>query len=712
MSRPAIAHKRPVVLVADDDRLTRTITRDALAGDDCEIVEADCGANALEAYERTRPSVVILDLNMPDPDGFAVCAQIRDRYAADLTPILVLSAADSSEAFDRAYGAGATDFMRKPINERLLRHRVHHLLSVSRTVADLRRSQRSLGAAQRIARLGSWEWNSDTDEMHWSDETYRIYGVEPGAAKPSFEAFWEGAHPDERAAVREEVEEALRVAKRFNVEYRVQLADGSVRNVHQRGEVVPDDGRTGSWISGTIQDVTEQIRAQEKIRFLASYDHLTGLANRHLFHELLSRATAAASSRGHQVGLLYIDLDHFKRINDTLGHAAGDQLLQTVAERLRDNVRGGDVVSRVQDDAADPAVSRLGGDEFTVILSEISEPEDAGDVARRILRVLPEMISLDGHEVSVSASIGIVLYPMDGDDVETLVRHADAAMYHAKEHGRNQYEFFSESMNAASLRKLTLETQLREALERDQFTVLYQPRLDVASDKMIGVEALLRWDHPELGSVAPKEFIPLCEETGLIVSIGEWVLRTACAQNKAWQRAGYDPIQVSVNVSTRQFAHHDLKATVTEALRESGLSPDCLELELTESLMLQEDDGTAATLHELRGMGVKIALDDFGTGYSSMSYVIRFPLDALKIDRCIVQNVGSDPAAAGVFTALVSMAHSLSLRVVAEGVDAEDQVQFLRENGCDEMQGFLMSAAVSPEELIPFLEGVKRSETD
>jgi EAL domain-containing protein (putative c-di-GMP-specific phosphodiesterase class I) len=306
--------------------------------------------------------------------------------------------------------------------------------------------------------------------------------------------------------------------------------------------------------------------------------------------------------------------------------------------------------------------------------------------------------------VSVGASIGIALYPLDGEDVDTLVKHADAAMYHAKEQGRNHYQFFSESMNAASLRKLSVETQLCKALERDELYLHYQPQIDVRSGKLIGVEALLRWDNPELGTVQPKELIPVSEDSGLIVPIGEWVLHTACAQNKAWQDAGYGRIRMSVNVSTRQFAHHDLRDTVVRALQSTGLDPHDLELELTESLVLQEDEKTAVALADLRKMGVQIALDDFGTGYSSMSYILRFPLDELKVDRCIIRDVDSDPAAAGVFKAIVSMAHSLNMRVVAEGVDSEEQASFLRESGCDELQGFLISPAVSPEELVRFLE--------
>jgi predicted signal transduction protein with EAL and GGDEF domain len=466
---------------------------------------------------------------------------------------------------------------------------------------------------------------------------------------------------------------------------------------------VADELREGRWVSGTIQDVTEQMRTQEKIRLLANFDSLTGLANRRFFKDQFARALAAARSKGHSVGLLFMDLDRFKQVNDTLGHRAGDALLQHVADRLREHVRGSDMVARDGGESPAPEISRLGGDEFTVLLSKISKPEDAGDVARRVLRVLPQPVRIEGTEVSARISIGIATYPLDGEDVDTLMRNADVAMYHAKERGRNTYEFFSDSMNAASLRKLTLESRLGEALERGELRLHYQPRFDLATREMVACEALLRWHHPELGTVSPAEFIPVSEECGLIHAIGDWVLRVACAQNKAWQDAGYQPLPISVNVSTRQFIERDLREIVATALTEADLAPEHLEIEITENALMHDDEGTAIAFRDLQSMGVRIALDDFGTGYSSLSYITHFPLDVLKMDRAFVRDVDSDPAAKGVTNAVIQMAHSLGLRVVAEGVDSDAQAQILREQGCDELQGFLLSAAVPPEELVRFL---------
>jgi len=691
----------PLVLVVDDDRLARAMLRDSLEEQGFAVAEAANGIEALATFERLRPSLVLLDLHMPEPDGFEVCRGLRARHPGDATPILVVTADGAPHSLDQAYAAGATDFVAKPLHPTLLAHRIRYLLRGARALVELGQSQRSLARAQRIARLGSWEWNPYTSELRWSEEARRILGI--GHAEPtSWDRFWRVVHPADRDRVRSEMRERMRDKHSFRVNHRVVLDDGSVRHVDLQGEVAADGPEAGAWISGTIQDVTDQAHAQARIAYLASYDNLTGLANRRLFRDQLERAIVAAKMRGHMLGVLFMDLDRFKRVNDTLGHGAGDTLLQTVAERLRAHVRGSDLVGRVELDEP-PAISRLGGDEFTVLLSKLEQPEEAGDVARRILQAIPQPIDVGGHEISLSASIGIAIYPVDGEDVETLVKHADAAMYAAKEQGRANYQFFSRKINASALRKLALESRLREALERDELKLHYQPRLDLKTGHVCAVEALLRWSHPDLGIVSPREFIPLSEETGLIAPMGEWVLRTACAQGVAWQQQGLAPIPISVNVSPRQFQEGDLRAVVGRVLRASGLAPRHLELELTERLLLQDDEETALMLRDLRAMGVTISLDDFGTGYSSLSYLARFPLDTLKMDRCFVRDVDHDPAAAGVAKAVIAIGHCLGARVVAEGVDTFEQERFLRDNGCDELQGFLLAGALPPEEAARFL---------
>ncbi len=458
-------------------------------------------------------------------------------------------------------------------------------------------------------------------------------------------------------------------------------------------------------LSHRARYVLQASQACAQLGRLANYDSLTGLANRQRFADRLEGHLAKARKKSRVLGLLYIDLDRFNRINDTLGNAAGDQVLQVIADRIRDRVRTTDAISRIPR----LSVSRLGADSFAVMLPEIMSDGDAGVVARRLLQAFTEPIPVGGQRVSMTASIGIALYPRDAEDADTLVRHADAAMHQAKEQGGNGFRFFSDYMNVASLRRLTLESSLREALKREELCLHYQPKLDLNSGRITGMEALLRWEHPEMGPISPTEFIPIAEESGSMVAIGEWVLRTACAQNKIWQDAGLEKVRVSVNVSSLQFIHQDLIEIVDRALRDARLQPEYLELEVTESVMMQDVQGSSRILRELRDRGVCVALDDFGTGYSSLSYVRSFPLDSLKIDASFVGDLTLDSGADGIILAILAMAKVLGLNVIAEGVETEVQADFLRTNGCDEMQGWLFSRALAVQEFETFVRGIGES---
>ncbi|UCE86697.1 MAG: EAL domain-containing protein [Deltaproteobacteria bacterium] len=449
-------------------------------------------------------------------------------------------------------------------------------------------------------------------------------------------------------------------------------------------------------------------RAVEENRVLAYYDTLTGLPNRRLYKDRLEQAILSARRRNRPVATCLLDLDGFKRVNDTLGHSCGDQLLCQVSERLVGTVRLTDSVSRLEASASSAAISRLGGDEFTFLLNDIADAQDAARVAARILDAFSKPFYVDGHEVFATASVGIAVFPFDGNDAETLLRNADAAMYSAKARGRNNFQFYAKSMNATALRKLDLEGRIRRALERQEFALHYQPVRDTLSGRLTGAEALLRWRDPELGNMSPAEFIPIAEETNLIGPLGEWVLRTACQQCHLWQSAGFRPIRLSVNLSGHQLRHRDLVDSVARGLRDSGLSPDWLELEITESTIMQNDDMTKSTFYALHDMGIGLALDDFGTGYSSLSYLRRFPLDRVKIDRSFVREITTNTDDAALAGAIIAMVHSLGLRVVAEGVETSEQAAFLRERGCDELQGFLFSPAVPADEFARFLDGETR----
>lgn len=431
----------------------------------------------------------------------------------------------------------------------------------------------------------------------------------------------------------------------------------------------------------------ERRRAEERLTYLAHHDVLTGLPNRALFLDRLGQALHEAHRTGRLVGVAFLDLDRFKHINDSLGHATGDQLLKVVAARLAATVRRGDTVARHS------------GDEFTLILADVAHADDAARVAQKVLDHLAQPFEAAGRELFVSASLGIALYPGDARDAETLLRNADLAMYRAKEVGRNNYQFYTAEMTARAIDNLSLENALRHALERDELLLHYQPVVETATGRVVSVEALARWRHPQRGLILPDQFIPFAEETGLIAPIGAWTLRTACAQCCAWERSGYPALRMAVNLSARHFQEQDLAGAVLQVLHATGLPPQRLELEITESVLIQDADAAQAVLGTLRDAGIRLTLDDFGTGYSSLSYLKRFPLDTIKIDRSFVCDIPTDPDDATIATAIVAMAHRLGIQVIAEGVETPEQYEFLRAEGCDFMQGYLFSPPEPAEKL-------------
>jgi diguanylate cyclase (GGDEF)-like protein len=452
-------------------------------------------------------------------------------------------------------------------------------------------------------------------------------------------------------------------------------------------------------------------RSIEENRALAYYDTLTGLPNRRMYRERLDHALRRASREGTLVATCFVDLDGFKRVNDTLGHGRGDELLRNVAERLTGCIRPNDAVGRIASPAsAESGVSRIGGDEFTFLLTGLSEAADAGRVASRVLSALREPFVIEGHELFATGSIGIAVAPADGSDAETLLENADTAMYWAKGCGRNNYQFFSAEMNRVTERKLEVERRLRRALENDELTLHYQPVRDSVTGETTGAEALLRWEDAELGPVSPSEFVPVAEDTGLIVPIGAWVLRTAAHQARAWQDAGHRPIRMAANVSGHQIRNPLFVETAQAVLEETRLSPDCIELEITESTIMQEDEMTDGAFRALGDLGVGLALDDFGTGYSSLSYLRRFAIGRVKIDRSFVSRIPENPDDLALIAAIIAMARNLLLPTVAEGVETEGQAQSLRELGCEELQGHLFSPAVSAADFERFLRRQKDDE--
>jgi PAS domain S-box-containing protein len=710
MNRP---RPKPLVLVVDDDATSRIILREALEQADFAVEEAEDGAAAVTAFTRVVPDIVLLDIVMPMMDGFAACVAIRKLPGGGHVPVVMMTGLDDTASIHRAFDVGATSFITKPINYLLLTYRLQYLLRGQRTADQLRESEARLSRAQRLAKLGHWEWDPKHKGTHCSEGLREICGLPFAQSHFTHRELLGLVDPNDRRRVRSTIVAAIRGRRGYSIEHRIITPDGTERIIYQEAEVQVGNGYKFERICGIIQDVTERRRAEQKIRYLAFFDSVTGLPNRAFLTQLLNQAIESAKRLNRYLAVLFLDLDHFKRINDTLGHDAGDMLLQGVSKRLQSSLRCSDdrggTGFGIKDEngfatMGTDVVTRLGGDEFVILLTELGNPENAAAVGRRLGETLAEPFSVKGKEISVTSSIGIAVYPIDGRDADTLLKNADAAMYDAKQNGRNCCQYFTGSLNGDAIRKLTLATNLRRALQRGELILHYQPRIDIRMSKVVACEALVCWQHPDFGLVAPDEFIPIAEETGLIAPIGEWVLKEACEQAVAWGEQGLPGMKVSVNLSAMQFKQPDLSLHVSRILAKSGLDPSRLELELTEGLLLEDSDTCRQNLKHIARIGVDISVDDFGTGYSSLSYLKRFPIKSLKIGRGFVKDINKSGDEEALVGAIIALAHNLRLRAVAEGVECSDQLDFLTERGCDEAQGFLFARPGPANEIAHWIE--------
>jgi diguanylate cyclase (GGDEF)-like protein len=500
------------------------------------------------------------------------------------------------------------------------------------------------------------------------------------------------SHPDD-VNVTDGVRDKLhsREIESFKVEKRYLRKDGTCVWVRITAAAKRDQNGSPLYDISIVEDISERKRAEERVQYLATHDEMTGLPNRAMFGQILEHAIDSARRRHRKVAVLFVDLDRFKIVNDSLGHGAGDQLLKEIAQRFKASMRASDILAR------------FGGDEFVALVEDIEDVRGVATVARNLLSVAMKPFGIMGHECRVTASIGIAVFPDDAGNAEMLLKNADLAMYLAKEEGKNNYPFFSRQISSMSIERLTLEAKLRRALDNDEFTLQYQARVSITTGEITGAEALLRWWNPDLGAVSPARFIPVAEDTGLIVPIGKWVLKTACAQNVAWQRQGLPPISMAVNVSPRQFKDPRLLLDVREVLADTGMAPELLELEVTEGLIIQDVEQAMETLNALKEMGVRLAIDDFGTGYSSLAQLKRFPIDTLKIDRSFIRDIPKDSEDGAITEAIIAMGRTLGVTVVAEGVETGEQEAFLKSRACDEMQGFYFSKPSHPDELATLL---------
>jgi len=638
--------------------------------------------------------IIVLDLGLPDAKGLQ--AVRRAHAAAPRIPLVVLTGLDDESRAAQALQEGAQDYLIKGQIDargllRALRHAIERKVMEEALFVEKERAQvtlNSIGDAvvctdisgnitflNLVAeKMTGWPWQEALGRP--MGEVFRILDAVTRETTPN------------------PIDRAVGLNRTVHLQENCVLVrrDGSDTPIED--SVAPIHDREGKATGAVIvfRDVSTARAMAAEMTYSAQHDFLTGLPNRMLLNDRVSQAIVLAPRHSNKVAILFLDLDGFKHINDSLGHPIGDKLLQSIAKRLVDCVRSSDTVSR------------QGGDEFVVLLSEVHRPEDAAISALRILQAVAEAHPIDQHDLHVTASIGVSVYPDDGQDAETLIKNADTAMYQAKENGRQSYQFFKPAMNVRAVERQSIEENLRRALERQEFALHYQPKINLRTGEISGAEALLRWMHPVRGPVSPAQFIPVAEDCGLILPIGQWVLREACRQARAWADAGLPLATMAVNISSMEFREDNFIESVFTTLSETGLDPKSLELELTESVLMKRAESAASILETLRARGVHIAVDDFGTGYSSLSYLRKFPIDALKIDQSFVRQITSAPDDTTIVTAVISMGRSLKLRVVAEGVETQEELAFLQARLCDEAQGYYFSHPVPPQQFAKLLK--------
>jgi diguanylate cyclase (GGDEF)-like protein/PAS domain S-box-containing protein len=682
------------ILIVDDDLTTITLMRAALQKAGFAVSTAVDGADGLRQFRDKPSDMVMLDVDMPGLSGYDVCAALRLEAGA-LLPIVMVTGSDDFRSVDAAYDAGATDFIAKPINWTLLGHRVRYLLRAYQAVLDLRTAEARNTAL--LTALPDLLFELDIEgryvQYHAPHSELLPMPAENFIGKTVEEVLSPEAARVCRSALQEAYETGLSMGKQLELR-----RPGGTVWVELSVSRPADPGHTPHFIV-LARDVTERRAAADQIRRLAYYDQLTGLPNREHFRSRVASALEDARTHKRQSALLCIDLDKFKRINDTLGHSVGDDLLRMTALRLREAVRSGDHIGRaIPAGSGDGDLSRAGGDEFMFLMPLIDAADEAGVVATRILSAIIQPILLARHEVIVTPSIGIAIYPADGENFETLFKSADLAMYFAKRQGPGTFTFFKPSMNSNALKRLTMEGKLSGAIAGNEFSLRFQPQFDLSTGLIVGMEALLRWANVELGQVPPLDFIPVAEETGLILPIGEWVLRAACTQAKAWCDEGFSALRIAVNVSGLQLAQQGFPGLVAAVLRDTGLPAVALELEITESVIMTNEDWTRQVLGELKAIGVQISIDDFGTGYSSLGRLRDFPIDRLKIDGSFIRRVQNSGEDRVITATIIAMAKTLKLEVVAEGVEDLAQLLFLQEERCTLAQGFFLSQPLTAAE--------------
>ena len=667
------------VLIADDDAILREIASAMLKEAGFVVQTVPSGDAAVAACVLRMPDIALLDVEMAQGDGYQACTNIRSLPGGADLPIVMVTGCDDTLSIDRAYEAGATDFVVKPINWTLLSHRIRYVMRGARTIEALRFSEQKNAALLKAIPDGIFLVDSAGVVGHCFSP---IAGMSSTAHETAPTSFFDLIPGITRGNAMDCLSSALR-GEAAVFEFSLDVKARSTRHFECR--YLPN---AAGQVLAIVRDVTARKETEARIHRLAYFDALTGLPNREWICDYLAQSLTEARRRHRHLALLYVDLDQFKRINDTLGHGTGDALLRQVAERLQ---------ATFDQDAVDGLqgrIARVGGDEFIVVLTGISDPSQPAQVAQKILSMHQAPFLQASYELVVTPSIGIATFPEHGDDVQSLLKNAEGAMYEAKSSGRNQLRVYDSAVNARALKRLSLEMELRKAVENSNLEVYYQPKYDARTLRLTGGEALLRWFHPNRGQIPTADFIAVAEETGLIGDIGKWALQRVCRDLTQWRGEGLALPHIAVNVSGRDFMHPEALLRLGETVTQANLSPSLFELELTEGVLMRDAESGRRSLLALKEFGFALAVDDFGTGYCSLNYLKRFPLDTLKIDRSFVADISDDPDDAAIVRAIIALGHSLDLKIVAEGVETLAQLQFLQAEECDAIQGFLMSAAV------------------
>lgn len=677
------------ILVVDDSPSTRLFARASISHLGLEMVECGTGVEALALFEEESIGLVLLDVGLPDLDGFEVARRIRQSSKGALTPIIMLTGKDDVESIQKAFEVGATDFASKPVSGLILGQRLLFALEAARRQREIEKQRQELEETQRHAQIGRWTFYPEESRLEMAESAREIFELPRGPGL--MEVVAQRTPENERQRLFPVVRGVLDSDEHIEIKHILLDANQSERVVYTHAR--RDESRaTGEiTIAGYSQEITARESVEQRARYLAQHDHLTGLKNQEFFKESLEHTIAQQQRNGTKSALLLLNLDHFSRINDVRGRDVGDRILRIIAVRLIESLRASDLVSS---GVSQPkTIARVGGDEFSVLLTSVDQPTDVARVCMRLLEAVHDPIDVEGESVNVTGRVGIAISPDDGEASGDLIANAEAASRHAREVGGSHFEFYRSTMNESARERLSLESDFREALARQEITVNYQPRVEMSSGVVIGAEALARWHHPERGFISPEVFVQLAEEAGLTFEFGRQIIDSTLGQMREWLNAGYEAVGVSINISPTLLIDERLPGLFQESMTTYGIDSSRVEVEITETVLIKREKDATIALGKLKALGLTVALDDFGTGYSALTHLQYFPVDVVKIDRSFVISL-ADERGRAIVRGVISMAHAMGLRVVAEGVETLDQRSFLAAEGCDEEQGYLVSKPV------------------